>query len=96
MVRPAGLALRAGDLADGLAGLGLFLPRSLSDNSQNPVAAPITCSRTISWCFLWQHEMLQLPMSDRLLGSALGRVKSPRSLKFNGRDLTLRPAGSKN
>ena len=26
-MRPAGLALRAGDLADGLAGLGLFLPR---------------------------------------------------------------------
>ena len=26
-----------------------------------------TCSRTILWCFLSQHEMLQLPMSDRLL-----------------------------
>ena len=43
------------------------ISRSLSDNSQNPVVATITCSRTISWCFLWQHEMLQLPMSDRLL-----------------------------
>ncbi len=32
-----------------------------------PIAAPIFCRRTISWCFLWQHEMLQLPMSDRLL-----------------------------
>ncbi len=72
--------------------LGLRRSRSLSDNSQNPVVAAITCSRTISWCFLWQHEMLrfdkltapsavegQLPMSDRLLAADAVLCVSPSS-----------------
>ena len=72
--------------------LGLRRSRSLSDNSQNPVVAAITCSRTISWCFLWQHEMLQLPMSDRLLASGEGLDVFPSVAWLDGQQTEYGPA----
>ena len=43
-MRPAGLALRAGDLADGLAGLGLFLPRVGARPRQIPSVTTVQLS----------------------------------------------------
>ena len=48
------------------------------------IHAAIPCSRTILWCKIWQHEMLQLRMPDRLLVPFQRFRATPRRLLMHG------------